>query len=583
MKSFLKKLIISIFLIIFLFMSNVFASWNFQDSSVFNAIFINIVNLISAIWFIFPILVWKLISNDLLFGNILGLDSLFWEIWNFSRSIANFVIWFLFIYFIFKYIVSIWEKDLSWIKTYLPKLAFWSIIINASWFIMWLFIDLSTILIAWFGALPLNFYENKNINVTIPTEISTSSQSCDKDKKSCFPWNLNIEIKEWKDISLKELNTYESRISGPLFFMWSSIISINWDNSMKSLMNNAYNIQEQKFKSNGTAIKAIIQLLIMLLFVIPMIILILVSLVRVFWVWIYICFSPLLFLNNVFGWKIWDQKVFSFKNMIWLIFQPVLIVLTFSLWSLFIVSIYSVLSNSWQQNKKYSENLKKTFFLDESGNNFFKFEWLWKLQDTESNSWNLIWWFFSYVFISFMVIFLVWVMIKMAFKSSEVTAWISESAFKFTEDIFKSVRWIPTPYGMASIWGLKKLWWNLSALPNSLVSKQNKRLLEKFDATPDLPKKELEKITNELENSTNNKIIKEKLNESFSILSRYSNKNIENFPNAKQLVESLEKYVNNNYSHIKDWSNLKDRLSVFGDIDRKKDILIQNKNSIIWL
>ena len=134
LKKIKKILTFSSILIFFLFLNISYASNQGQGTSVFWNLLVSIFDLISSIWYVLPIIAWKLLTNDLLYWVSIHLDTLLWNIWNFSRSMANFLIWFLFIYFIFKFITS--EKDVSLIKTNLPKIAFWAIIINASWFII---------------------------------------------------------------------------------------------------------------------------------------------------------------------------------------------------------------------------------------------------------------------------------------------------------------------------------------------------------------------------------------------------------------------------------------------------------------
>jgi len=46
-------------------------------------------------------------------------------------------------------------------------------------------------------------------------------------------------------------------------------------------------------------------------------------------------------------------------------------------------------------------------------------------------------------------------MIKIATKSSEITASISENIYKFAEESLKSIRFIPTPAGRVGIWALQ--------------------------------------------------------------------------------------------------------------------------------
>ena len=55
----------------------------------------------------------------------------------------------------------------------------------------------------------------------------------------------------------------------------------------------------------------IVHILVLLLFIVPIILLAIIALVRVFWLWIYISFSPLIILDYVFG----SKYISSNKNL----------------------------------------------------------------------------------------------------------------------------------------------------------------------------------------------------------------------------------------------------------------------------
>ena len=53
----------------------------------------------------------KLADNSLVYGEIFWFDAVLWNLWNFVRNLANFWLWFIFVYKIFEYLVK-WQK--SW-------------------------------------------------------------------------------------------------------------------------------------------------------------------------------------------------------------------------------------------------------------------------------------------------------------------------------------------------------------------------------------------------------------------------------------------------------------------------------------
>ncbi len=96
--------------------------------------------------FIYPMLVvaWKLVDNSFVYWEIFWFDAVLWQLWNIVRNLANFTLWFIFIFYIFKYLVSEDKKN-SPKKIIVKSLIAW-IWIQASRFIMATLVDISTIL-----------------------------------------------------------------------------------------------------------------------------------------------------------------------------------------------------------------------------------------------------------------------------------------------------------------------------------------------------------------------------------------------------------------------------------------------------
>lgn len=59
----------------------------------------------SWIWIILGNIAGKLMTNTLVYGEFMGLDSFLWKTWQITRTFANYAIGFLFGYSIFKYIL----------------------------------------------------------------------------------------------------------------------------------------------------------------------------------------------------------------------------------------------------------------------------------------------------------------------------------------------------------------------------------------------------------------------------------------------------------------------------------------------
>ena len=95
--------------------------------------------------FIYPMLVvaWYLVDNSFVYWEVFGFDAVLWQLWNIVKNLANFTLWFYFVYKIFKYLIGDGKEKIK--DVLLSALIAW-IWIQASWFIMAALIDVSTIL-----------------------------------------------------------------------------------------------------------------------------------------------------------------------------------------------------------------------------------------------------------------------------------------------------------------------------------------------------------------------------------------------------------------------------------------------------
>ena len=208
------------------------------------------------------------------------------------------------------------------------------------------------------------------------------------------------------------------------------------------------NLIQKKVKDvlKVVSIGTMIQLIVVVLFVVPIVILVFIWLVRVFWLWIYIWFSPLIILDQIFGGKMLkNKKEFELKNIIWLIFQPVLIVFAMWIAVIFLVGIQSAFT--WGKAEK---GLKELGVCEDQHNALC-------LQNKKviTIEWNLLndfiqaaWWVFGYTILLLLSTLVLWSMIKVATKSSELTANISQSVYQFAEDALKAVPIVPVAGGV---------------------------------------------------------------------------------------------------------------------------------------
>lgn len=104
--------------------------------------------------FMWPFLsiAWAALDNTLVYGQIFYLDTTLRKFRNIMRSFANYTLWFLFVGAIW---YSFIKQDAQIIKKVIQRLVISVLLVNMSWWLMAAMIDISTIAIVNFGALPL--------------------------------------------------------------------------------------------------------------------------------------------------------------------------------------------------------------------------------------------------------------------------------------------------------------------------------------------------------------------------------------------------------------------------------------------
>jgi len=254
--------------------------------------------LFSWFWIIPATIAWKLMTNWWVYWSGIHMDKYLWQLWQMMRNFANFFLGFLFIWMIlwsfFKW--SPWEV----VKNYLPKILIATVLIQMSWFLMWALIDVSNILVAAVWSFPQQFLQNsdkiKNIQISKKTVIIDYTQPF---------WKLFEELKDQSQqqenkVSLKDILPKYDSVSWPLIYFWASALDIF--NTFP--LNNANEITAENL-----SISLLLKFILLVMFILPLIVLAIVNFVRIFWIWIFVIFSPFLVIDTVFKWmlsnKVW--------------------------------------------------------------------------------------------------------------------------------------------------------------------------------------------------------------------------------------------------------------------------------------
>ena len=77
-------------------------NWDTQDALILlNTFITNLWRLFSWIWIILWNIAGVLMTNVMVYWEFMHLDTFLWKIWQMTRSIANYTLWFLFVYSLF--------------------------------------------------------------------------------------------------------------------------------------------------------------------------------------------------------------------------------------------------------------------------------------------------------------------------------------------------------------------------------------------------------------------------------------------------------------------------------------------------
>lgn len=394
----------------------------------------------SRAWVVPAVIAGKFMTNSFVFGEIFNMDIYLWKIWNIMKNFANYFIWFAFVY---KVLMYLFQKEVqSTLSKFIVKILMSAVLVQSSWFLMWALVDLSNIMTSAVGAFSVQFVETsdykskmENIKAQIPEKCTIDSSR--KDIQWLIPtceWTTSVDIE-------KLLPSYNS-ISGPLLFIWYWVLRFQDFNFTN----------DKSYTCTSMSFSEIFKSLMIIMFVIPIILLLVVNVIRIVYIWLWVSISPLIVVYNVFwkemfksSWSWWDKV--DWKNIVWLIFQPVAVTaaLSFSLILLIWVKAMLLETNSKALDFKsftYSQsidsaNIKVPF---EEGYSQPSIEIKWNIF---KDIWSAAWWFLWYLIIYLLAMFLIrWVM-KAWFETSKLTSSITNWAFKFVESMTKAVPIMP--------------------------------------------------------------------------------------------------------------------------------------------
>ena len=435
----------------------------------------NLVSLMSWLWIIPATLAWGLMSNTMAYGQAFFLDRYLFTMWQLMRSFSLFALGFIFIGSIIKNYVTFWE-----VKNYyeiIKKTVLAWLLISMSWYLLAAVIDLSIIATSAVAWVPLVVMEDQFKKM----EWKLHCYDTVVVKKLWVQDQLDISV-EWNknELTLEQIMPQWDSVSWPLVFLWCWILNLS----------DTWKIAWGNVDSSELLLSLWLKLLINLSIVLPMIILMVVNMMRIFFIWLRAMFAPIIALDYAWWWpltKDWGKmsKWFSPKNVLWLVFQPVAIVACMSIAIMLIIWMYDA-TIWWETFTEGSmETTFQTYFLSDNKTQVWTWAvWQWFINGTLlEKSWNWIWWMIWELIMLLFCITVFWTLIKVWFSASEITKWISGKMFDMGKEMIKSAPIVPTWAGTMSLWALER--WK-DKLSQDFMTLTNRRQSMEWDRLSDM-------------------------------------------------------------------------------------------------
>lgn len=288
-----------------------------------------IIDFASWIWVLLAIIAGKVMTNDLVYGEFLKLDTILWQMRVVARQIATFAIGFLFLYQVLVFIFNPSESSPSFIKQKLWYLILGWVLIQMSWFLLWALLDLSTIATAGIGSMPSSVFNQMPWlqQVAVTTSANLSERYVFNTEATDNFSRIQPQGEKWVNDAesiMDILTPSTDSLSWPLIFLGASLFSFQDFTSL------------QDFQPKSVAPKdlpsylatVLIKFGVILMYSVALLLLVLINVFRVVTLWIVIPFSPLLIIAWVFKQSWVNNDVGSqwwlgtFTDVLKIIFAP---------------------------------------------------------------------------------------------------------------------------------------------------------------------------------------------------------------------------------------------------------------------
>ncbi len=505
------SLFISIISIWLLVSSFVFAwDWSVVDKTYqdIHTVLVMLVKTMSWIWILIANMAGKLMSNAFVSGGILWLDKYLFQARNIVRVVSNILL----VVILFK----IWYdvlKDWSakWLSTKIIKVIVAGVLINLSWFLLWLIVDLSTVMTVSVSGIWNNIINTspwlkwaiESQYICIPKKYTVNYKENNSSVESipaCLTANGDVanwaqdyyNIYKWDEI-IEKISPSQDDMSGPLFYFGMSIFRFFDYTDVNSTDPNSF---------QDITIWFLIKFFLMLMFITPLIALMVVNFKRMIMIWIRFALSPFIVIKNVIwkdSWfnfidKIWESvwgisdnksNFFNIWSIIWAIFTPVTVVVSLYI-SIFIISAFAWQLMSSQTNRT-TLNTELDSKISVDGNTITLWDgWSFSLDADFTSTKDFAWWAIGYILMTLFVTMLLWAVLKVWLSTSDLVSSTWENIMKKGKDTFTQNVTLPTSQWPVSLDQLDKNILTTDNISKNIenltgISANKKKYKEKFN------------------------------------------------------------------------------------------------------
>ena len=356
--------------------------------SLADATFVNLIlTLLSWIWIPLSTATGYLMTNSMVYGEFINFDIYLWQMWNISKTLANFMIGFIFLVFVGK---TIFQKDNNTGSEIANKIGWFllaGVLIQASWFMMGALLDIEKIATSAMGALPGILIQEDSQRWSHMVNAMSNSQAQGRliemrtldngavivDYSQPASRVIDPEAALAPEITLDAILPRYNTLSGPLYFLGFAMFQFHSYGGMS--FSEVNNIQDLSWLLTDVGIK----FLIVIAYVIMLLLLFVANIIRIWYLWLVIALAPIiilyLVLKNVIkmdmgnrGWSITDK--INIPTIITYIFQPTIIVTFMGLMLVAVVWLWGSMQESTQVIQEYGFTITndsvehETFFLE---------------------------------------------------------------------------------------------------------------------------------------------------------------------------------------------------------------------------